>query len=258
MKSFDDIKSKYNQADFDFDASPDVFEKYLILYKDTKISKLFDFNKLDLTGKRTKTNPVMRISAYLNDDEAIKIFNKRISFAISGDTIFNFNEKKIYRINTFLNSISTSLDLNYINKIKDICIIKNHSLQNLSLMIQTGGINNVKGTKYKNNKDIIGDRFDKLVYKLDKYFRTRNDEFSIFARPNGEYLKAFLDKVYSKTDSIYEFINDFYFINNKDLINEIIMCGEQEINDVKTLLNYMELAIKFWEERKKYIGDTEL
>lgn len=180
------------------------------------------------------------------------------NIGIGGDCSFNFNEKKIKyfwdekvykdkKVTPELKNIMYSL-------LKD-CSEMHYSIFNFSLMPTTGGLNNVKG---RGNTD----QFDSFISRLNDYYRTAPEEkekhailtgVSIKYKDSILALKYFLDH---QIGTLENYCQLFYHIDiNAEKWNELLT--PKNIEDCKSLLEYIELAVEFWEiQAKNYISQS--
>ena len=162
-----------------------------------------------------------------------------------------------------------------------------HSLWNFDLIPRTGALNNVKGKLYyhglKNDWYIYSsgtpkekyDRLDSFLYFLDKSIKERN-EINETNNANineiGNYLSHSIFKeslatenfsvLYSLIDNFKnssEYVNVFYPELNKDKkpLNDLIESGQKPIDSTERVIEYIELAIRFWEAKEAYFNNPE-
>lgn len=133
------------KMDFDPDASPSAIEYYKIIYKDSALKMMseFDFEKLERRILKDKIRLLVCLSSgsdYRNNDR----FGPK--FKLGGDIDFNFNEKKVSKLRKLLSEKNQ-------NKL-DECSIRHHTLRNMSLIASTGRLNVLKNGLYVNNGSI--------------------------------------------------------------------------------------------------------
>lgn len=181
---------------------------------------------------------------------------------ISGDALFNFSGKYY---DYFKKLIKEDKDYSNEDKQKylkdlDDCKSMFYSLHNFALMPQTGGMNKYKGAR--------NDRLDAFVFQLHEYYNglERSVDNNIFSLAQGggkgedvrkknkdrqkDRLKKFLDTI----DSVYKYCEYFYLISDKDFIEHLIENGRTIINSGKAVVDYMQLAEKFWSKRHDIIN----
>ena len=201
-------------------------------------------------------------------------FNEWIGeIKIGGETDFNFksgcktNQKYEYYCKLIVDEetfTKEEKDL-YLKKLNEYRDNKHHSLENFSLMLVTGSLNNVKGS-------LAQDRIDKFIYILNDYFLLRNiKEFEhiIFSkaiaknkdevtkRNNTLKLKRILYEYLNLFADIYDYCFKIYKITDKKLVDDLIESGKNPIKDGKDVVRYMELAERYWDMKKKLIDSRE-
>ena len=136
-----------------------------------------------------------------------------------------------------------------------------HTLTNFSLMLSTGNMQGFKGL-------ICDDRLDRFIYFLERYYTEpdkQNTHIASFATENNRpalinYLNSFED--------VYDYCQKIYFISDEKLIKKLINSGKQpitgaidengnEISPEQRVIEYMELAIEFWEAKAAYFDNPE-
>lgn len=250
-------KQIYNNEEkpFDPDSSPEAIEYYKKIYKNH--FKLFsEFEADDSKVVKADDSDDGKSKRYSRIHFKIKSNSKYLQefeseFKISGDIDFNFNEKKYEYFEPLLKE-----NKKYLKKLKCFRDNRHHSLINMSLMPTTGALNTIKGFKSS------FDRHDKFLFSLNNYYNFGCDRIFTFSENNEESIRSFLNQF---TD-IYDYCKNFYFIEDKNLINDLIKSGEQRIYFYKSnntdeskkinadfLINYMNLAERYWEEKAKNI-----
>lgn len=241
--------SKY---EYDQDASEETWNKcYKEIYKSSiwDFWGKFNFNKL----KKTYTK-VPRFYAQIIVNEEYPEFNKYSRFKISGDTDFNFGKNKKkgkQKYEGFKSLLEHDYQGNerqvHLNKL-DECYERRYNLENFSFMPMTGGLQLIKGAyEY--------DRPDVLVYKLSEYYKTYEiDKLSNVKYRNREALETYL-KLF---DNIYDYCSKIYMINSKDkeFVDKIIEQGKEPINCGARVVEYMDIAEKFWNIKKEALNNA--
>lgn len=167
----------------------------------------------------------------------------------SGDVDFNFNVKKKKILTKYARSELVKKQLN-------LCHERCYSGENLSLILKTGGMNNLKGALYFNHFDELQaaifpniyrnfDRLDTFIYCLNMYFQRKSNlvlsaETEINEKELIKYLKNFED--------IYDYCQTMYFVN-RPFVEKCIKQGSKPIKDEDSLVKYMKLAQEYWEIR---------
>lgn len=199
------------------------------------ICELYDFCNLDESLKANKIGYKIQLkkNVEINSNEKINMFLTECKknenyFPLSGDA--DFGMKTIFCRENIIDAYK-----------------KMHMFPNFSLMPVLGGMNNKKGS--------LRDRFDKFIYHVDKYYKTKDIEFLIwFGNIKEEnkikykkILEAFLDMFIDAKD----YCEKMYLIDG-DLVEALIQNGKYTIeNKMDTRKEYCELAIKYWKQREE-------
>lgn len=207
---------------------------------------------------------------------------------LAGDCVFNFNQRKLAN---FVNLLNENTNQELLEKLK-LCARMHHSPYNFSLMSVTGGMNNVKGSQYK-------DRIDVLLYAIKENYKANKDNLEdIRSCKNEEEIREkikvpegyqiFQQRKKSKNDlranhflatigSFENYMRIFYHLdlqreqynvdeklkkidpkeNNLNLDERLYIAmltmGQQPIDNPGDLEAYMNLAIAYWKiQRSKY------
>lgn len=174
--------------------------------------------------------------------------HKEIEICANGDVSFNidFTKRKLYESIISEAEISESL--------KDSFSVMRYSPMNISILPQSGGLNNTK-------QSLGNDRFDTFVYFIDQYY----DGFKtpiINAGASRMFIKKRLEleKFLDSYKTAGEFFEDIYGID-ETFVSELIESGKSPIKNIEDYCNYMKLACKYWELRlkqkkiKNYLND---
>lgn len=217
-----------------------VWEMYKMIYKDGELSKYFNIENCTIESKTQKNTRIERKYAPIND-EGKKIFGENIQ--LSGDVIFNFSDT---RCNGYENSIEE--DYNVIRQIEykeklEECKKMHDSFENCALMISTG--------KLQQTKQHIGnDRGDVFVWALDEYYKGNNERVLEWApKDKARILREFLNYFHD----VYKYCEVFYNITDKGFIDRLIQSGSKALDSADKVENYIDLALKFWDERAEYM-----
>lgn len=110
----------------------------------------------------------------------------------------------------------------------------------------TGGMNNQKGRQ-------AFDRPDIHIFELKKYFNSEENIILSSARNNKEALEWYLS-IFEK--NIYKYCSWIYLIENRNFIDkEFLPFANKKIENEDSAIQYMNLAIKFWNLRKNCIDN---
>ena len=179
----------------------------------------FSFNK--------KTNEYM----YTHSEKSIEV---------AGDVCFNLKLKN-GKFFTLYGSIIEKEEL--FNELNEQLEKVRYSPMNISIMPKNGGLNNIK-------KSFGNDRFDSFGLLLSEYYAGKKVPIINGGTVNSKIgnrlsLASFLDS-YS---TVYEYFKDFYGIEDKQFIDKIVEAGRHLITTKKNFVEYIELAVKFWQCR---------
>lgn len=228
MEYFNDIKH-------DIDSCMDVWEGLYKKIYPQFFDTYFDFSII----KDVETNSKCK-RWYIKLRRDIDISNKFPKFKMAGDCIFNFNDKKVERFNKWINKSEKGKIL--LKK----CAEKHHSFENFAFMPITGGMNNQKGRQ-------AFDRPDIHIFELKKFFNSEENIILSSARNNKEALEWYLS-IFEK--NIYKYCSWIYLIENRNFIDkEFLPFANKKIENEDSAIQYMNLAIKFWNLRKNSIDN---
>lgn len=263
---------------FDPDSSPKAWEHYIKYYSTDAFGKAdndeqynlnFDdlhyyvyvaprkyldsphlkYNRLHAFPKHTK--PI----GYDEDNRCI--YPPTVS--LSGDVDFNFNMTHYRKFMQIVNN-DDSVNETIKRAIKEILIWlrdnMHHSLINFSLMQSMGNMQGFKGGNF-----CEGDRLDRFVFFLNEYYhiahkyRTNTSVASNASPQNRDALIAYLNIFVD----VYDYCNKIYFLTVEEkLINDLIISGSKSIDSAYRVIEYIELAIRFWEVKLKYFNEKDL
>lgn len=179
---------------------------------------------------------------------------------IGGDCAFNFNKEKIGFFRDIIIAEPFKAETNDFLSLLDRCHqTMHHSVFNFTLMPTTGALNNFKGISTKCDSKKY-DRLDKFVFHLKDFFEKpylKHDALSLGREENKKTLFSFLEK---DVQSFENYCNLFYHINSKEtkdsegknLYDKLLENGKKEINNSDSLLQYIKLAVDFWEHQSNH------
>jgi len=220
---------KFIDDKHDIDSCMDVWDG---LYKSVYpkyFGEWFDFSKIE--DDETSFTCKRWYIKLRKDNNIIQTYPK---FKMAGDCIFNFNTKKENIFNSYIGNSIKGKEL--LKK----CTNMHHSFENFAFMPITGGMNNQKGRH-------ILDRPDIHIKEIYKYFNNEDSKIFSNARWNKEALTWYLSLF---DNDIYKYFSMVYLIDDRDFINnEFLPFADVEINNEITAVQYMELALKFWNKR---------
>lgn len=197
-----------------------------------------------------------RIEEADKKDKYYFVHNK-VEILIKGDTCFNLslhlkNSKKW----TLFGSIIKDEEKSELDFLENTLEKLRYSPMNISIMPQTGGLNNIK-------QSIGNDRFDTFIWLMNQYYTglevlILNAGSKNMHIENRKRLKKFLDSY----DDVYDYCKDIYGIDT-GYVNKLIKHGKKPIISPTDYYEYIELALEFWEKRmeqysiKDYIKSDE-
>ncbi|MBD5506986.1 MAG: hypothetical protein HDR05_02735 [Lachnospiraceae bacterium] len=231
---------------------------------------MFDFENLKCENNRliayAKTSDQWDKYESFCDAEKVEKWREwadRGILRIAGETDFNFskgkgcltkNTQKYEHYRELIENKSESEKL-------DWCEKRTHSLENFSLMLVPGEMNNIKGRGR--------DRIDKFIYILDGYFTEREEHkddkywHDIFSKAKGKNYKAEYQAICLEV--IYEYLA--LFSNIEDYCEKIYKMDSKMVRDLIELWekiskmgegledveNYMKLAEGYWQKKHDLI-----
>lgn len=249
---------------FDPDSSPKAWVHYRKFYGDF-IKKKFQFEELKfheyLKYGNDKGKYINKPIKYYNRLQSLSKQNSDLNNAISrisGDTDFNFNDKKYDEYIQLLYGCYSGDDLeNYLNLLM-FCNEMHHTLVNFSIMQVMGNMQGYKsrGIKIQSKYEWL-DRVDSFIYLLSQFYKIdqqnrKYTEIIKYAGCNWEVLLDYLNEF----DSINDYCEKIYFIN-KDFTKRMIESGKLPIDTGMRVVEHMQLAIEFWSEKEKYFCKSD-
>ena len=253
------LETDIKTSELDFDANKEQWAHYQEIYAELNIEtdKLYlDNNNKRLLGRFEYSNGFSQIDKEPGENPSI---------VLSGDSFFNFNDKKIAAFNSIPGlSVATK------EKLTSFSAYHN-TKENCVLMPVTGGMNNVKGKAYfKNGSLLISgngtprktayDRPDTLVYMIDLFFTTRMDLLNLKEAGVFYTQSIFRDSISTLNFPVYyDFMNSFpsafefckiFFKLDKTLFTKMVESGGKPIENETDLLSYLSLAQDYWKHRK--------
>ncbi|MDE7020925.1 MAG: hypothetical protein K2P23_08510 [Lachnospiraceae bacterium] len=267
--------------DYDPDSSRYVWDNvYKKIYAGKKdewaFEEIFDFQHLRLEGCRLVA-PAQKSESW---DNMVRL---------GGETDFNFKKgclskqnQKYERYKELIereNAFSEEEKEAYLCKL-DWCERRTHSLENFSVMLIPGAMNNCKGRGR--------DRIDKFIYLLNLFFQERNEErekqqedeyrkkaalakngdeecreacknwihISSAAGGKEEYkekCRRVLYQYLALFDDVYDYCAKVYKME-KDLTEELIASGKKvDFSNGNDVVHYMNLAERYWQRKHELI-----
>lgn len=175
---------------------------------------------------------------------------------VGGETDFNFGSKiGIHRQSKYgiykkiLGSIDDKERKKEALKLLEFCKQKTHKIDNFSLILCNGSLQTLKGVLDK-------DRIDLFIYLLDNYYRGKDELILSHCVPDyEEILKEYLNLFKVENDikeSIFNYCKEVYHISNRSLVKDLINSGKKSINTPDRVIEYMKLAVRFWNCKSAY------
>lgn len=236
------------KMDFEYDVSDEVWDVYKKVYNKEKWSF---WRKVDLQHPTYKKN---RRYAYIDTTTNDYIeFNEHKTFAMSGETDFNFhkNGNGQAQYNIYIKYLKRDFKdqelIKYIHALNK-CKNNHHSIQNCSLMPCKGNLQGIKGSIGK-------DRLDTFVYVLSLYYSEEKVEIVLnkSTYENCESLRLYLNQFID----IYDYCEKVYFIS-RSLTYKLLENGKKAITSGKDVVTYIELANQFWQEKAEYYKNRDV
>lgn len=268
---------------FEPDSSPEAWEHYKKYYLTDMIRENYDFDNLyfynnyqelklktgykshgewfnyidspkDCNSKKLANENYNRLFAIAKDVKPVSHPENGLKYIkaanrLAGDCDFNFNDKKYHMFVEIIKSDIIASQREKDEAMEQLlrCRKMHHTLLNFSLMQSIGNMQKFKGSNRF-------DRLDTFVSVLHNYFCGISNEILRCASLSNEpSLKSFLNGF----KSIYDYCKTFYFIDNKEFIDELIRQGNMPITNINELVRYMNLAEKFWMLKEFYFKKAE-
>lgn len=221
----------------EYDVKKEVWQCYKIMYR-TNFERDFI---IDEKHKRRSIDEAFMIG---------KRVSKKIKF--SGETDFNFKcgfSHSIYpRYEKFIIN-AKNFDKESITKYckqLEICKKRVHSIVNISLMPQTGGLQLIKA-------GLGNDRLDRFVWAIHEYYEgNSNLLMSRASYENIDSLKSFLELF----NTAVEYCKTMYHIDEA-LVEKLIKLGKVDIDSAERVVEYMDLAFEFWKQKVDFFYKQE-
>lgn len=242
---------------FDPDSSPEAWDHYRRFY-----------NYLIKEKFEIKFHEYMKVGNYRGEyiNKPIKYYNRlqyllegksdtnSASSRISGETDFNFNDKKYDIFMALLYNYYSGDQLEQHISSLNFCADMHNTLVNFSIMQVMG---NMQRYKSRGIKEEWLDRVDSLVYLLDEFYKIDKkyrgeSEIIKYGGANGEVLLKYLNQFKDLND----YCKKIYFIDEK-LTEEMVKSGQLPIHNGKRVVEYIELAKKFWKVKEDYFNNSK-
>lgn len=253
----------------------EVYEKIYI--RDTQhwtFWDMFDFENLKRENNRMvayakKSDNWDKYESFCSAEKAEKwrMWADKGILRIAGETDFNFSKRPYSGKSTQKYEYYRELIKNESDKVEqlDWCEKRTHSLENFSLMLVPGEMNNIKGKGR--------DRIDKFIYILKGYFEERENHkgdkywHEIFSKVKGknykkEYQEDCLEVIYEYL-ALFTDIKDYckkIYNMDKEMVGELIDLWEriskkgESLEDVKS---FMEQAEAYWRKKHDLIFNSK-
>lgn len=172
--------------------------------------------------------------------------------AVSGDTDFNFGpgwSNSIFnKFKGYLSEIPDDFKKQYNSRLEK-CKLLYKTIVNISLMPQSGNLQLVKS-------GVGNDRFDTYIWALNSYYEGETSLlFNRATFQNTKTLKNYIDEFKNYPgDPIQQYCHKIYGIPiGSQLVDELILSGKEAIDSPERVIDYMNLAYKFWRQKLRYI-----
>ena len=226
------------QSIVEFDVSEKAWGIYKMLYGKNMGS--IDF--LNDVKKDKKRFYIVKSFEYNGKASKQIKFSGELDFNISKKRVFGFGQSRYDQFKKFLNAANEKNKDKYLEFLNDWCNKLCYQEYNISLMPQTGCLQLVK-------KNVGNDRLDVFVWCLNEYYtQSSNIIFNFCSFENIESLKSYLDIF----NNINEYCEAVYHIN-KTLTDELVVSGSKALDSAERVMEYLDLAYEFCEQKKQYI-----
>ena len=194
---------------------------------------------------------------------------------LGGETDFNFKDSKKYsknkygRFRALLEKSFSGEDLLTAIQLLNDCKIQYHTVLNFSLMPVMGKLQYFKG------QDEF-DRFDRFIFFLYEFYQKDYQKecytkcnCTIFQYLNEitlhqnnkkallKYLNSFGQKACSD-EAFLDYCHKVYFIRDINLIHDLVKSGAKPaIVDGKDVVDYMKLALRYWDCKEKAFAEQQ-
>lgn len=167
---------------------------------------------------------------------------------VSGDIVFNFNGNKCGYYKSLLeaDSICSCKKKDILTNMLEQCSNLHHSPQNVSIMLKTGGLNNIK-------QGIANDRFDAFIseihqfYMGNKFYILENGNFEKMDIRNRIELEKNLESFGEGQEGFEKFLWFFYHIESDGkLAEKLLASGKKRMVKCDDLYDYLCLAFEYW------------
>lgn len=197
---------------------------------------------------------------------------------LSGDTDFNFNEKKFNKYSKILfENCKNEKEFSECMKKLYKCSEMHHTLLNFSLMQTMGNLQTFKSKgllikkckKSEYDKYEQLDRLDTFIYYLSEYYHSvkkSESQIGMYLENlnininNKKSLINYLDEFGSNDEGFETYYRNVYFggieedneLNNemKILVGRLVESGKKKVDSPKRIIEYMDLANQFWDIRE--------
>jgi len=250
--------SKIVKAEMINEPEPDSSKEAWCYYKSIYTPERWElFSDFDMENVQTydehmkggETKKILRYLSWIKTESAYATGDKLgPCFRFGGDCCFNFNEIKYPIFKKILREEKIG--------ILDKCNNMHHDYFNLAIIPTTGGLNTFKGKigfdnfgnlrlPKKNEWIKSYDRFDTLVYFLNRFYLDNDELVLAYSGINKENLRYWLKLFHD----IYEYCKIIYCIDDPSFVDKLINNGNKPIEKAKNIIYYMELAQAYWEIR---------
>lgn len=184
-----------------------------------------------------------------------KFYSARLR--LGGEVDFNFNEKHTRDFKDLIFKENNTENREECLNLLERCEETHHTFLNFSLMQSMGDMQGFKGSHH------CKDRLDKFLFYLKEYYEVGTDELrkkskiiQYATKDNSIELFNFLNRF----DDANDYINKVYFIDEDAFIDRLVKNGKKEITNATDVVEYMNLAMLFWEKKEAYLikNDKEL
>lgn len=225
---------KENNSDIGYDVKDDAWKVYRKMYGEN-----LNFESID----RDKRPHIESKFKHGNKSSKKMKFSGEIDFNFSNNKIWELARSRYQHYKKILEKDSVGEEF---IKMLDECCKKHHSPENISLMLQTG---NMQGAKKGIGLDRLGVWLLVLKMKYENNINLLQNHGTV---ENSSEIEAFLDLF----EDVYDYAKTIYHVDRK-LVDDLIESGKKPLDSACNIINYMRLAKRFWEQKRKYLESKD-
>ncbi len=273
------------------DADPNTWRYYKKIYRDTI--------EIDLDTILKNKSERLSGTFALNGNKLFQVdkkYNGKVLMELSGECLYNFNEKKHILFSDVItySEVTDDVKEEARKKLQDCEDMFNSPdvPWNFVLMPVQGALNNVKGNIYysiNNNKFVLpctkaGKRFDRpdtFVCFLDEFYQIKDKKFDL--KEAGEFLSSSIFSYSLRSFNflqLYDFMNQFEsteqfcvlfwgidseFVDRMRSLGKIPLDSDKSMkskkyrkrSSIEVLMDYMKMAEDYWKLRESQFNEIK-